>query len=178
MREVLVMITTVSNEEIARNISNSLIEKKLAACISLKKISSIYKWGGDIEEAEEIEITIKSKLELKDNLIEALQNMTTYEMLKGSFLLLEEALEGKPLTMINLVAIDTSEDNKELQYAIRIYKSMIFPQLASNGLTDEDTVEIASFVKRFDRALNYFKTQSEYYYNADFDPRSEIVGDD
>ena len=80
MREVLVMITTVSNEEIARNISNSLIEKKLAACISLKKISSIYKWGGDIEEAEEIEITIKSKLELKDNLIEALQKMTTYEV--------------------------------------------------------------------------------------------------
>ena len=80
MKEVLVMITTVSNEEIARNISNSLIEKKLAACISLKKISSIYKWGGDIEEAEEIEITIKSKLELKDNLIEALQKMTTYEV--------------------------------------------------------------------------------------------------
>ena len=80
MREVLLMITTVSNEEIARNISNSLIEKKLAACISLKKISSIYKWGGDIEEAEEIEITIKSKLELKDNLIEALQKMTTYEV--------------------------------------------------------------------------------------------------
>ena len=116
--------------------------------------------------------------EIEDNSASAKQNMTTYEMLKNSFLLLEEALAGKPLTMINLEAIDVSEDNKELQNAVRIYKSMIFPQLASNGLTDEDTVEIASFVKRFDGALNYFKTQAEYYYNADFDPRSEIVGDD
>ena len=120
----------------------------------------------------------KVEKEIEDNSSSAKQNMTTYDMLKNSFLLLEEALDGKPLTMINLEAIDVSEDNKELQNAVRIYKNMLFPQMSANGMTEEDTVDIASYVKRFDRALNYFKTQADYYYNADFDPRAEIVGDD
>ena len=80
MKEVLIVITTVSNENIAKNIANLLIKKKLAACISLKNIFSIYKWEGDIEETKEVEITIKSKLELKDDLIIFLKEMTTYEV--------------------------------------------------------------------------------------------------
>ena len=80
MKEVLLLITTVANEEIARNISKLLIKKKLAACISMKNINSIYKWGDDIEETKEIEMTIKSKPELIDDLILALQQMTSYEI--------------------------------------------------------------------------------------------------
>ena len=80
MKEVLIVITTVSNENIAKNIANLLIKKKLAACISLKNIFSIYKWEGDIEETKEVEITIKSKLERKDDLIIFLKEMTTYEV--------------------------------------------------------------------------------------------------
>ena len=47
--------------------------------------------------------------EIEDNSSSAKQNMTTYDMLKNSFLLLEEALDGKPLTMINLEAVDVIE---------------------------------------------------------------------
>ena len=80
MKEVLLLITTVSNENIARTTAKLLIKKKLAACISIKDIYSIYKWRDDIEEMKEVEMTIKSKPELKDELINFLKEMTTYEV--------------------------------------------------------------------------------------------------
>ena len=80
MREVLVLITTESNEGIAKNIAILLLQKKLAACVSIKNVYSIYKWEDDIEEAKEIEITIKSKPELKDDLIMFLKKMTSYSV--------------------------------------------------------------------------------------------------
>ena len=80
MTEILLLITTESNSEIAKNMAKLLIQKKLAACVSLKEIYSIYEWEGEIEETKEIEITIKSKPEFKNNLIVFLQKMTSYNV--------------------------------------------------------------------------------------------------
>ena len=80
MTEILLLITTESNSEIAKNIAKLLIQKKLAACVSLKEIYSIYEWEGEIEETKEVEITIKSKPEFKNNLIVFLQKMTSYDV--------------------------------------------------------------------------------------------------
>ncbi len=80
MREVLILTTTESNETRAKNIAKLLIENQLAACVSIKYIDSIYRWEDDIEENKEIEITIKSKPELKDDLIVFLQKMSSYDV--------------------------------------------------------------------------------------------------
>ena len=80
MTEILLLITTESNSEIAKNIAKLLVQKKLAACVSLKEIYSIYEWEGEIEETKEVEITIKSKPEFKNNLIVFLQKMTSYNV--------------------------------------------------------------------------------------------------
>ena len=48
MSEVLILTTTESNEKKAKNIAKLLIENKLAACVSLKYIDSIYKWEDDL----------------------------------------------------------------------------------------------------------------------------------
>ncbi len=80
MMELLVMITTESSKENALRMAKLLIQNKLAACVSIKQIFSIYKWDDDIEETKEFEITLKSKLELKDNLIEFLNKKSTYDV--------------------------------------------------------------------------------------------------
>ena len=80
MSEVLILITKESNEKKAKNIAKLLIENKLAACVSLKCIDSIYKWEDDIEETKEFEITIKSKLEFKDCLIDFVNKNSTYDV--------------------------------------------------------------------------------------------------
>ena len=74
------MITTESSKTNALRLAKLLIQKKLAACVSMKQISSIYEWNDDIEETKEIEITIKSKPELKDDLIEFLHQISTYDI--------------------------------------------------------------------------------------------------
>ena len=74
------MITTESNKANALRIAKLLLENKLAACVSIKQIFSIYKWDDDIEETKEFEITIKSKPEFKENLINFLHKNSTYDI--------------------------------------------------------------------------------------------------
>ena len=78
--EVLVVITTESNKKNALRVAKLLIQNKLAACVSLKQIFSIYEWDDDIEETKEFEITIKSKPEFKDDLIDFLHKISTYDV--------------------------------------------------------------------------------------------------
>ena len=77
--EVLILITTESSKINALRLAKLLIEKKLAACVSMKEIFSIYKWNDVIEETKEFEITIKSKPEFKDDLINFLSKISTYD---------------------------------------------------------------------------------------------------
>jgi len=78
--EVLVMITTESSKANALRMAKLLIQNKLAACVSIKQIFSTYKWVDDIEETKEFEITIKSKLEFKDCLIDFVNKNSTYDI--------------------------------------------------------------------------------------------------
>ncbi len=74
------MITTESSKKNASRLAKLLVKNKLAACVSMKEIFSIYEWNNDIEETKEFEITIKSKPEFKENLIDFLYKNSTYEV--------------------------------------------------------------------------------------------------
>ena len=74
------MVTTESSKTNALRIAKLLLQKKLAACVSIKQIFSIYVWDNDIEETKEFEITIKSKPEFKDYLIVFLNKISTYDV--------------------------------------------------------------------------------------------------
>ncbi len=74
------MITTESSQANALRLAKLLIQKKLAACVSMKQVFSIYEWNDDIEETKEFEITIKSKPEFKDDLIDFLNKFSTYDI--------------------------------------------------------------------------------------------------
>ncbi len=78
--EVLVIITTESSKTNASQLAKLLVQNKLAACVSIKEIFSVYPWDGDIEETKEFEITIKSKPEFKNNLIDFLHKFSTYDV--------------------------------------------------------------------------------------------------
>ncbi len=60
MDNVLVLTTTELEEKNAQNIANILLEKKLAACVSIKEIISTYIWEDEIVKNKEYEIVIKS----------------------------------------------------------------------------------------------------------------------
>ena len=74
------MITTESSNENALQMAKLLIKEKIAACVSIKQIFSVYEWDDYIEETKEFEITIKSKLEFKDSLVDFLHKISTYDV--------------------------------------------------------------------------------------------------
>ena len=78
--EILVIISTETCKTNALRMGKLLIQYKLAACVSIKQIFSIYEWDDDIEENKEFEITIKSKPEFKDKLIDFLNKISTYDV--------------------------------------------------------------------------------------------------
>jgi len=74
------MITTESSNANALRMAKLLIQNKLASCVSIRQIFSIYEWDDDIKENKELEITIKSKPEFKDCLIDFLKKISTYNV--------------------------------------------------------------------------------------------------
>ena len=80
MNKILLLITTESDKKKAKEVAKLLLKKKLAACVSLKDINSIFEWEGKIEEDFEVEISIKSKPELKNDLIVFLKKTTSYQV--------------------------------------------------------------------------------------------------
>ena len=74
------MTTTESSKTNALRLAKLLVKNKIAAGVSMKEIFSIYEWDNDIEETKEYEITIKSKPEFKENLIDFLHENSTYEV--------------------------------------------------------------------------------------------------
>ena len=78
--EVLIVLTTEPSKTKALRLAKLLIQKKLAACVSIKQIFSMYEWNDQIEENKEFEIAIKSKTEFKDDLINYINKNSTYDV--------------------------------------------------------------------------------------------------
>ena len=80
MNYLLILCTTVSNKYCAEKIARKLLNAKLAACVSIKKINSFYLWDEMIKNNSEYELTIKSKTEKLNSLIEFLKIEIGYEI--------------------------------------------------------------------------------------------------
>ena len=80
MNYLLIVFTTISNKYCAEEIARKLIKDKLAACVSIKEISSFYLWDENIQNDNEYEITIKSKPEKLNNLIKFLKIEIGYKI--------------------------------------------------------------------------------------------------
>ena len=55
------ILTTCADRDSARALAKALVEQRLAACVQMLPIDSIYKWEGSIEEATEILLICKIK---------------------------------------------------------------------------------------------------------------------
>lgn len=68
--EALMLITSPVDD--APRLARLLVERRLAACVNLlPRVSSVYRWQGNIEEAEETLLLVKSIVSMKND-IEAL----------------------------------------------------------------------------------------------------------
>lgn len=78
MKAVIVQ-TTTSNEEEAKKIAKILIQDKLAACVQLKDIESLYNWDGKLCCEREILLSIKTKKELFSKVKSKILELHSYD---------------------------------------------------------------------------------------------------
>ncbi len=79
MRYRSIYITTKDEDE-ARKIGRTLVDEKLAACVNILPIKSIYRWEGEIQEEGEAAMLVKTKAELADKVIERVKELHSYEV--------------------------------------------------------------------------------------------------
>ncbi len=77
---MLIILTTTDKEDVAMNIAETLINKKLAACLQIIKVKSIYFWNGKKEEAYEYLIMIKTSEKKKKDVEKAIKELSNYSL--------------------------------------------------------------------------------------------------
>ncbi len=81
MGPYLVVLTTVSSIEEAKNLARTLVEERLAACVNIGgSVESVYRWQGMIEEAVEIPLMIKTRVEKLEELEVAVRRLHSYDI--------------------------------------------------------------------------------------------------
>ncbi|MEG3939072.1 divalent-cation tolerance protein CutA [Microcoleus sp. S36b_A3] len=75
-----VVLVTAGSEAEAENIAKSLVENKLAACVSLSPIRSVYTWQGEIHSEAEWQLVIKTDLAKFEALKTKIQELHSYEV--------------------------------------------------------------------------------------------------
>ena len=75
-----VVLVTVASQSEATAIATILIEEKLAACINVFHVQSIYQWEGNIQQESEFQLIIKTNLAKFTELSSRIQEIHSYEV--------------------------------------------------------------------------------------------------
>jgi periplasmic divalent cation tolerance protein len=81
MTDKILVLTTAGSTEEARRLADALVERRLAACVSiLKGLESIYRWKGKTEEAQEWLLLIKTTAAAFERVRDAIKELHSYEL--------------------------------------------------------------------------------------------------
>ena len=78
---VVVVITTVTDPEVAENIARTVVEEKLAACANLLgSVVSIFRWKSHVEREVEVMVIMKTTQQGLDNLRRRIVELHPYDV--------------------------------------------------------------------------------------------------
>lgn len=81
MTDKLLVLTTAGSEAEANQIAQTLVERRLAACVNIiPRIQSVYRWRDKVEKSEELLLLVKSKRGLEPKLRAAIRELHSYEL--------------------------------------------------------------------------------------------------
>lgn len=78
--EYTIIITTYPDKNSAKTTAKMLVEKRLAACVQIFPIESVYLWQGNICDENETVMFIKSKTALFDKITALIRESHTYDV--------------------------------------------------------------------------------------------------
>jgi periplasmic divalent cation tolerance protein len=81
MSDYIQVVTTTEHREDAERIARELVEVRLAACVQIVgPVTSIYRWRGKVETAQEWQCWIKSRSGLFPQIEQAIRRLHPYEV--------------------------------------------------------------------------------------------------
>src|SRR5580765_6421089 len=81
MTDKILVLTTAGSKDEARKIARALVERLLAACVNIvPQVGSIYRWEGEVEEAEEWLLIIKTTRTAFERVRDAIKELHSYDV--------------------------------------------------------------------------------------------------
>jgi periplasmic divalent cation tolerance protein len=80
MTQYCLVYITAKDEEEASRIGKALVSEKLAACVNLHPIKSIFRWQGEINQEDEVALLAKTRAELANEVISRVKELHSYEV--------------------------------------------------------------------------------------------------
>jgi periplasmic divalent cation tolerance protein len=76
----VIIVSTYPNKKSVNKIANHLVKTKLAACVNITKISSVYTWKGKVENTSEYLALFKTIQKNKKKLKEKIKSTHPYDV--------------------------------------------------------------------------------------------------
>ena len=81
MSDLVVVLSTVPNDDSAEKIARALVDERLAACVNvLPAMTSIYRWKGAVERDTERQLVMKTVRAQLPGLKKRLRELHSYEL--------------------------------------------------------------------------------------------------
>lgn len=77
---LVIVQTTLPDLSTAQRVARALIDAKLAACVQLSPIMSVFYWEGDLEEAKEFRLDIKTSPVRLSDLLSEVERLHPYDV--------------------------------------------------------------------------------------------------
>ena len=93
MTDKRIVLTTAASEEEARKIARALVDRRLAACVNIvPQITSVYRWQGNVEEAREWLLIVKTTAAAFGQVRHAIADLHSYDLPECVCLTIEDGL--------------------------------------------------------------------------------------
>jgi len=76
----VIIVSTFPSKQSVTSIANQIVKKKLAACVNITKISSVYSWKGKIENKDEYLALFKTTKKNQSALKKELEKLHPYDV--------------------------------------------------------------------------------------------------
>lgn len=77
--DAVMLFSTCSRAQAAK-IAETLIQKRLAACVNIAEVRSVYRWKGELQHDEEALLIVKTSAIRREETIHAIKEMHSYEL--------------------------------------------------------------------------------------------------
>lgn len=80
VEELIAVCTTTDTEASAQTLARALVERRLAACVQISAIDSVYRWKGEVQTAAEYRLRVKTTVSRGDAVRALLLALHPYEL--------------------------------------------------------------------------------------------------